>query len=100
LNSGTIGSPTSDFTPFPLARNRHSGARIATSSFLPDFSGADLSGKGLYQGKPGTGWTGIDLIGADLRKAKLKNTHLAFANLVGATLFQADLDQTRNSFGK
>jgi hypothetical protein len=77
---------------FSSGPNRHSGARIGTSSFWPDFSEADLSGLDLYQGKPGAGWTGIDLIGADLRGARLKGTHLAWANLVGATLYQADLE--------
>jgi uncharacterized protein YjbI with pentapeptide repeats len=70
---------------------RHSGARIGTSSFWADLSGADLSGTDLYQGKPGAGWSGVDLIGADLRGARLRGTNLAWANLVGATLYQADL---------
>jgi uncharacterized protein YjbI with pentapeptide repeats len=70
---------------------RHDGAKIGVSSFWADLSGAELQDADLYQGKPGSGWGGIDLIGADFRNAKLRGARLGWANLTGATLAGADL---------
>jgi len=70
---------------------RHCGAKVGVVGFRADLKDADLGGRDLYQGKAGAGWTGIELIGADLRGAILHRTNLAWANLTGATLADADL---------
>ncbi len=70
---------------------RHPGARIGVGGFWADLSGANLDNRDFYQGTPGAGWSGIDLVGVDLSGSTLRRSNLAWANLTAATLAGADL---------